>query len=80
MPTHMMFYQRRLNTEDCDRKLANALLYILVSGMAEGLDQDTDSDALSHQIQHECSLRKNMSDLLAFILVSLYSEDNCRDR
>ena len=58
------------------KRTAGAILYFLVSGMLERLDEDRSFDDLSKEIQKTCSFNKKMADMLASIFLSLYSPSN----
>ena len=62
-----------------DRKTAAALLHLLVSGMLKRADLSREVEQLSVAIRRECSFNKRMSDRLAIILNTLYSQDNKRE-
>lgn len=71
-------YEELLESGMADRKTAAALLHLLASGLLEAADPGYDVELLSGSIRRECSLNKRMSDRLAIILYTLYSEDNKR--
>ena len=59
-----------------DRKTAAAILHFLVSGALKEADTDSEFEGLSKSIQKVCSLNKKMSDRLAAIFLSLYTNEN----
>ena len=70
-------YTKLVESGAADRKTAAALLHFLVIGLLEEAKCD-DAELLSGIIRRECSLNKRMSDRLALILLSLYSDENRR--
>ena len=70
-------YKDLISYGGSDRKIAGAVLYILVSDV---LPEDTNDDfeLLSGNIQKNCGLNKQISDRLAGIFGSLYSKDKRR--
>ena len=70
-------YTKLVESGAADRKTAAALFHFLVIGLLEEAKCD-DAELLSGIIRRECSLNKRMSDRLALILLSLYSDENRR--
>ena len=59
-----------------DKRAAGAVLYFLVSGMLDRLDEECSFKDLSREIQRTCSFNKKMADTLAAIFLSLYTLSN----
>lgn len=59
-----------------EKKLAGAILYALVSGILADMNPAMELADLSKGIQKDCSLDKPMSDRIAEVFLSLYSERN----
>lgn len=59
-----------------DKKTAGAILYFLVNGLLEYIDEDCTVEELSERIQKDCSFNKKMTDRLTTIFLSLYSLQN----
>ena len=72
-----LVYTELIESGAADQKTAAALLHFLAMGLLKGAKCD-DVELLSGIIRRECSLNKRMSDQLALILVSLYSDENRR--
>lgn len=72
-------YTELVKSGTADRKTAAALLHLLASGMLETADPGYDAELLSGTIRRECSLNKKISDRLAIILYTLYSEKNKKE-
>ena len=70
-------YIKLIESGATDQKTAAALLHFLAIGLLKGAKYD-DAELLSGIIRRECSLNKRMSDRLALILFSLYSDENRR--
>ena len=71
-------YIKLIEAGATDQKTAAALLHFLAIGLLNGTKCD-DAELLSGIIRRECSLNKRMSDRLALILFSLYSDENRRN-
>ena len=69
-------YLELIESTTADRKTAAAILHLLVSDLMGDVRTGYDTAILSEIIQRECSLNKRMSDRLALIMYSLYSEAN----
>lgn len=74
-----LVYTKLVKSGTADRKTAAALLHLLASGMLETADPGYDAELLSGTIRRECSLNKKISDRLAIILYTLYSEKNKKE-
>lgn len=59
-----------------ERKIASAILYVLINGTIPNDVFRMSLEELSKRIQKECDLNRNISDRLASIFLSLYSENN----
>ena len=70
-------YNELIESGAADRKTAATLLHFLAMGLLKGAKFD-DTELLSEIIRRECSLNKRMSDRLALILLSLYTDENRR--
>ena len=70
-------YIKLIESGATDQKTAAALLHFLAMGLLKGAKFD-DAELLSEIIRRECSLNKRMSDRLALILLSLYTDENRR--
>ncbi len=71
-------YKKLVESGTADRKIAAALLHFLVSGLWENA-KCGNTELLSETIRKECSLNKRISDRLALILYSLYSDKHKKE-
>ena len=69
-------YKKLLKDKVADKKTVGALLMIFANGIADMVRPETDLALLSKLIQTDCCFNKKMSDRLAAILISLYSQEN----
>lgn len=69
-------FKELCETGAADRKTAGAVLYFLVNGMLDGLNEESECDDLSVEIQNKCCFNKEMADTLSSIFISLYSKEN----
>lgn len=69
-------YSELVNAKAADRKTAGAILYCLISNIADEIGDGCDFTGLSKIIQKECCFNKRMSDRLAEIFLHLYSDEN----
>lgn len=72
-------YKELLESKVTDRKMAGALLHLLVSGISENVDPCDDALNLSKRIQTACYFNKKMADRLAEIMLYLHSVENEKD-
>jgi len=72
-------YCELLKSGAVERKTAAAVLYILALGIMETIEFSSDLEKISETIRKECSLSKKMSDKLALIFSSLYSETHKKE-
>ena len=69
-------YRRLIDCYAADTQMAGAIMYFLVSDLAEEARNVTDHEALSGTIRKQCFFNKKMSDALATIFLTLFSSDN----
>jgi len=69
-------YKALMAAGTVDKKTANGLLYLWMSGVITDSVAAGDTEQLSQTIKKECSLNKGMADHLANIMGALYSSDH----
>ncbi len=69
-------YKELVETVRDSTMIAGAILMLMSTGMWDGAKLIKDYEVLSSKIQKESFFKKKMSDQLAEIILSLYSEDN----
>ena len=69
-------FKELIKAKIADRKLAGAILYLLVSGIPDEVAKADDVAVVTRAIQKSCCFNKGMADLLASIFFPLYSDEN----
>ena len=72
-------YKELLRSKAADRKTAGALLMLFTTVSMKTVKSEKDPDQLSKRIQKDCAFNKKMADLLADIMISLYSRENKKE-
>ena len=72
-------YKELVNSGAADKKTAGAVMFLLTTGIMDELDTGLDAVSLSKKIQKECCFNKRMADILADIVLILYSNENEED-
>ena len=69
-------YRELINSGSADKKTAGAVMLLLTTDIPNDTESYGDSISLSKQIQKSCGFNRKMADLLAGIMLRLYSDEN----
>ena len=71
-------YLEILRDKKVDKKIANQILYFLVSDLSDLVEQNINSDSLLSLIQNKCDLNELAASNLVSIFQAIYSKENIK--